>query len=72
MKAIYHTLIKRFVNPVVNKETNRDGKIIIRYNIPDAKLEYYFIHAENILEYEAAHLKQDLNAHKKLGTQIVG
>ncbi|HNQ61743.1 MAG TPA: hypothetical protein PKJ62_05075 [Bacteroidia bacterium] len=46
------------------------GMIIVRYNIPEGKIEYYFIPEENVIAYQSAKSHQDLHAHRVLGTQI--
>lgn len=53
------------------KDGNADqGMVILRYNIPEGKIEYYFIPADNIIAYQSAKSHQDLNAHKILGSKI--
>ena len=47
-----------------------DGMIVVRYNIVDARIEYYLIHEQNILAYQAARSHAEPNAHKTLGTNI--
>ncbi len=47
-----------------------EGMIIVRYNIPEGKVEYYFIPAENMVAYQSAKSHHDLNAHRILGTNI--
>ncbi len=71
MGSIYNVPIREALSPISDTRVNRDGKIIHRYNIVTAEVEYYFIPAEYIEEYENAHFKQDLNAHKKFGTQLI-
>jgi hypothetical protein len=46
------------------------GMIVARYNIIDAKIEYYLIPEENILAYQAARSHAEPNAHKSLGMNI--
>ena len=46
------------------------GKVVIRYNISKAEIEYYFIGSREVEAYELAALKQDLTATKRLGRQI--
>lgn len=43
------------------------GMVVSRYNIPEAKVEYYFIPAGHVLAYNSARSQHDLNAHRKLG-----
>jgi len=55
--------------------TFKDGKsdqgmIIVRYNIPEGKIEYYFIPEQNMVAYRSARSNHDLNAHRILGTRI--
>ena len=45
------------------------GKIILRYNIPQAKIEYYFIPSNRFTDYDKARSVQDLQAHKKYGVE---
>lgn len=47
-----------------------NGMIISRYNIVDARIEYYLIPEENILAYQAARSHAEQNAHKSLGMCI--
>ncbi len=49
---------------------SNQGMIIVRYNITDARVEYYFIPEENLIAYRSAKSHQDLNAHRILGTRI--
>lgn len=50
--------------------TSNQGKIVQRYNISQANLEYYFIPSLEMGAYELARSKQDLNAHAKYGIAI--
>ena len=47
-----------------------NGMIVARYNIVDAKIEYYLIPEQNIMAYQAAKSHSEPNAHQKLGTTI--
>jgi hypothetical protein len=47
-----------------------EGMIVSRYNIPEARLEYYFIQAENLLAYQAAKSHTRSDAYKQLGLMI--
>ncbi len=47
-----------------------DGMIVVRYNIVDARIEYYLIPEQNILAYQAAKSHAEPNAHKTLGMNI--
>ncbi len=46
------------------------GMVIVRYNISEGKIEYYFIPAENLLAYQSAKSSHELNAHRVLGTRV--
>ena len=46
------------------------GRIIKKYNIVNAKLEYYFIPMKNIDSYESAKIKQEQNAAKMFGMRL--
>ena len=50
--------------------TNTKGKVIRRYNIPLAKIEYYFIPVERLAEYDKARCMQDLKANLRLGNKM--
>ena len=47
-----------------------EGMLVSRYNITDARIEYYFIPSLNVLAYQAARSDRDLDAHRKLGQMI--
>lgn len=47
-----------------------NGMIVVRYNIVDARIEYYLIPDENILAYQAALSHSEPNAYQKLGMNI--
>ncbi len=49
---------------------SNQGMVIVRYNIPEGKVEYYFIPQENLMAYNSAKAHHDLNAHRILGTRI--
>ena len=42
-----------------------EGMVISRYNIKEARVEFYFIPAKNLLAFESARSHHDLEAHKK-------
>ncbi len=46
------------------------GKFVQRYNISKAKIEHYFIPANNLPAYSFAKFKQDLTASKIYGIQV--
>jgi hypothetical protein len=46
------------------------GMIVSRYNIVNAKIEYYLIPDNNILAYQAARSHAEPDAHKKLGIEV--
>jgi hypothetical protein len=50
--------------------TSTKGKVIRRYNIPLAKIEYYFIPVEKLAEYAKARSMQDLKANLRLGKKM--
>ncbi|MCC7232723.1 MAG: hypothetical protein IT242_07245 [Bacteroidia bacterium] len=47
-----------------------EGMIVSRYNIPEARIEYYFIPSVNVLAYQGARASHDMNAHKNLGSRL--
>jgi hypothetical protein len=47
-----------------------EGMVVSRYNIPEARVEYYFIPAGNLLAFQSARSHHDLDAHKKMGQQV--
>jgi hypothetical protein len=47
-----------------------EGMVVARYNIMEAKIEYYFIHTSKLSDYNNAKSNYDLHAHKKLGHMI--
>ena len=44
-----------------------EGMVICRYNIAEARIEYYLIPVSNVLAYQAARAHSEVDAHKKLG-----
>ncbi|HRH67134.1 MAG TPA: hypothetical protein PLU53_12605 [Bacteroidia bacterium] len=47
-----------------------EGMIVSRYNIPEAKIEYYFIPSKNVIAYQSARSHHELDAHRKLGRPV--
>lgn len=47
-----------------------EGMVISRYNIKEARVEFYFIPAKNLLAFESARSHHDLEAHKKMGQLV--
>ena len=47
-----------------------EGMIVSRYNIPEARIEYYFIPSNNVTAYQAARSHYQLDAHIKLGRPV--
>jgi hypothetical protein len=47
-----------------------EGMLIARYNIRDARIEYYFIHTSKLNAYREARSAHDNNAHKRLGNIV--
>jgi hypothetical protein len=47
-----------------------EGMVISRYNIKDARVEFYFIPSGNLLAFESARSHHDLEAHKKMGQLV--
>ena len=47
-----------------------EGMVVARYNISEAKIEYYFIHTSKLIEYKNAKKDHDKQAHKRLGNMI--
>lgn len=47
-----------------------DGMIVSRYNISVGKVEYYFIPAEKMTDYDKARTQHDAEAHNRLGMRI--
>ena len=70
MENIHNDQILKFKNEMSGMPKVREGKVIQRYNIPQGALEYYFIHSDQVEASESAHSRQDMEAHKKYGTQL--
>ncbi len=47
-----------------------EGMIVSRYNIPEARIEYYFIPAKNVVAYQSARSHHEMDAHIKLGMPV--
>lgn len=47
-----------------------EGVLIPRYNIREARIEYYFIHTSQLDEYRKAKGNHDNNAHLHFGNLI--
>ncbi len=47
-----------------------EGMLIARYNIKNARIEYYFIHTSKLEEYKKAKNSHDLEAPQRLGYLI--
>jgi hypothetical protein len=47
-----------------------EGMIISRYNITEARIEYYFIQSTNVLAYQAARSHSQNDAYQKLGVMV--
>jgi len=47
-----------------------EGMVVARYNIMEAKIEYYFIHTSKLSDYRNAKSNHDLQAHQRLGHRI--
>jgi hypothetical protein len=47
-----------------------EGMLVARYNISEARIEYYFIHTSRVNEYRAAKNAYDSHAHIRLGNRI--
>ena len=47
-----------------------EGMVVARYNIAEARIEYYFIHTSKLNDYRAAKSNHELHAHQRLGYQI--
>ncbi len=54
-----------FRNGAVN-----EGMVVARYNIRDARIEYYFIHTSKVNEYRDSRNSHDTVAHKRIGSMI--
>jgi hypothetical protein len=58
------------LNKIKNYRNNSPGKVVQRYNISLAKVEYYFIPTERFEAYDIAITRQDYGAYKKYGTKM--
>ncbi|CAN5677616.1 hypothetical protein BH11BAC1_BH11BAC1_10970 [soil metagenome] len=47
-----------------------EGMLVARYNIKDARIEYYFIHTSKLNDYSDAKKAHEFNAHQRLGNMI--
>lgn len=47
-----------------------EGMVISRYNIKEARVEFYFIPSKNLLAFDSARSHHDLEAHKKMGQLV--
>jgi hypothetical protein len=47
-----------------------EGMLIARYNISEARIEYYFIQTSRLEEYRAAKNAHESNPHQRLGYLI--
>ena len=47
-----------------------EGMLIARYNISEARIEYYFIHTSKLEDYKKAKAGHDTSAHQRLGNMI--
>lgn len=54
----------------INSHDMNKGKVVRRYNISTAELEYYFIPFENIDSYDSAKIKQEQNAGIIFGKRL--
>lgn len=70
MKKDLNNISNSSLNLLAIKQTSNQGKIVQRYNIARAYLEYYFIPSLEMDAFELARAKQDLNAHSKYGIAI--
>ena len=50
--------------------TINEGMVVARYNIRDAKIEYYFVPTSNLNEYKEAKNKHETNAQLRFGNII--
>ena len=66
IQDVVHQLgVFMFRNGAVN-----EGMVVARYNITDARIEYYFIHTSKVNEYREAKKSHDATAHKRIGSMI--
>lgn len=63
-------LRKRFSKQNMGNKAIGEGKIVQRYNIAKAMIEFYFIPSEKLEDYEMAKSRQDLNANRMYGRQM--
>lgn len=47
-----------------------EGMLIARYNIRDARIEYYFIQTAKLEDYKKAKENHDTSAHQRLGNMV--
>lgn len=47
-----------------------EGMLVSRYNISEARIEYYFIHTSRMNDYLEATKARDMQAHKRLGRYV--
>ena len=47
-----------------------EGMLVARYNISEARIEYYFIHTSKMNDYREAKNAHENNAHKRLGNMV--
>jgi hypothetical protein len=47
-----------------------EGMIVCRYNISDARIEYFLIPIGNLFAYQAARAHAEIDAHKKHGKKV--
>jgi len=62
---IFHLGLFMFRGGSVN-----EGMLVSRYNIREARIEYYFIPVSNVGDYHAARNGHDRNAHVRLGNPV--
>ena len=59
---IYQLGIFLFIGGAVN-----EGMVVARYNIREARIEYYFIHTSKLDDYKHAKSNHEIYAHQRLG-----
>ena len=47
-----------------------EGMLVARYNINEAKIEYYFIHTSKVNDYRQAKSSHEREAHKRFGHPV--
>ena len=62
---IYRLGVFMFRGGLVN-----EGMVVARYNISDAKIDYYFIHTSKVNDYRQASNSQARDAHKRYGHPV--